>query len=67
LKLRVATCRTLPEPDVDEAPLSEALAKAGIDAAPVAWDDPSADWDAPIPTLLRSTWNYALDVGRFLS
>ena len=40
---------------------------SSFDAALVAWDDPSADWDAPIPTLLRSTWNYALDVGRFLS
>ena len=57
----------MPEVDVDEAPLAEALAAAGIDAQLVAWEDPKADWDAPIPTLLRSTWNYALDVGRFLS
>lgn len=67
MKLRIATCKTLPEVDVDEAPLAEALAKAGIEATLIAWDDPKADWDTPIPTLLRSTWNYALDVGRFLA
>jgi len=67
MKLRIATCLTLPEVDVDEAPLAEALAAAGIDAQLVAWEDPNVDWDAPIPTLLRSTWNYALDVGRFLA
>jgi glutathione synthase/RimK-type ligase-like ATP-grasp enzyme len=67
VKLRVATCRTLPEVDVDEAPLMEALAKAGIDARLTAWDDPHVDWSIPIPTIIRSTWNYALDVDAFLT
>lgn len=67
MKLRVAPCRVLPEPDVDEVPLAEALAAAGFDARWVAWDDPAADWDAPIPTILRSTWNYALHVDAFLA
>jgi glutathione synthase/RimK-type ligase-like ATP-grasp enzyme len=65
--LRIATCATLPEPDVDEAPLAEALARAGFDATLIAWDDPAADWDAPIPTILRSTWNYALAIDRFVA
>ncbi|HUS30621.1 MAG TPA: hypothetical protein VMZ53_19060 [Kofleriaceae bacterium] len=67
MKLRVATCTTLPEVDVDEAPLMSALAAANIDAELVAWDDPAADWDAPIPTIIRSTWNYALDLEAFLA
>ena len=67
MKLRIATCVTLPEVDVDAAPLAIALAAAGFDAQLVAWDDPAADWDAPIPTIVRSTWNYALDLGRFLA
>jgi glutathione synthase/RimK-type ligase-like ATP-grasp enzyme len=66
MKLRIATCTTLPEVDVDAAPLAAALAAAGIDARLVAWDDPHADWDANIPTVLRSTWNYALDLDAFL-
>ena len=67
MKLRVATCTTLPEPDVDEAPLAAALAAGGFDAQLVAWDDPRADWDTPLPTIIRSTWNYALDVEGFLA
>ncbi len=67
MKLRVATCKTLPEVDVDAAPLAAAWVAAGIDATLLAWDDPTVDWDQPIPTVLRSTWNYALDVDGFLS
>jgi glutathione synthase/RimK-type ligase-like ATP-grasp enzyme len=67
MKLRIATCKALPEVDNDEAPLSAALAAAGIEEQRLAWDDPSVDWDAPVPTLLRSTWNYALDVSAFLA
>ncbi len=65
MKLRIATCSVLPEVDVDAAPLAAALERAGFEASLVAWDDPAADWDAPVPTVLRSTWNYALDVQRF--
>jgi O-ureido-D-serine cyclo-ligase len=65
IALRVATCVQLPEPDPDEAPLAEALAAAGFAATLVGWDDPAADWDAPIPTILRSTWNYPSDIDAF--
>jgi glutathione synthase/RimK-type ligase-like ATP-grasp enzyme len=67
VKLRIATCKTLPEVDPDQEPLSRALAAAGIDAELVAWDDPTADWDASVPTLIRSTWNYALALDAFLA
>lgn len=67
IALRIATCRPLPEPDVDEAPLAAALAAGGFDARLVAWDDPAADWAAPIPTLVRSTWNYPLAIDAFLA
>lgn len=67
MKLRIATCRTLPEVDPDQEPLSRALEAAGIAAELVAWDDPTADWDAPVPTLIRSTWNYALALDAFLA
>ena len=67
MKLRIATCMQLPEPDGDAAPLAAALAAAGIDATLVAWDDPAADWDTPIPTVIRSTWNYAHALPAFLA
>ena len=66
MTIRIATCAVLPEVDVDAAPLAEALREAKIPAGLLAWDDPAAAWDAPGPTLLRSTWNYALDVRAFL-
>jgi O-ureido-D-serine cyclo-ligase len=65
IALRVATCVQLPEPDPDELPLAAALAAGGFAATLVGWDDPSADWDAPIPTILRSTWNYPLAIDAF--
>jgi len=67
VKLRIATCTTLPEVDTDQEPLSRALEAAGIDAELVAWDDPAANWGANIPTLIRSTWNYALALDAFLA
>jgi hypothetical protein len=66
VKLRVATCMQLPEADADEVGLMTALADAGIDPSLVAWDDPSADWTTPVPTILRSTWNYARKCDAFL-
>jgi hypothetical protein len=66
-RLRIATCLTLPEPDEDEAPLLAALAARGVDARMAAWDDPREDWDAPVPTVIRSTWNYIHDLPGFLA
>lgn len=65
MRLRIATCRPLPEPDVDEAPLLEALARAGIQARMAAWNDACEDWDAAVPTLLRSTWDYVHHLAAF--
>ena len=67
IALRVATCLALPEPDPDEAPLAAALAAGGFAAALLGWDDPAVDWDAPIPTILRSTWNYPLAIDAFIA
>lgn len=67
MELRIATCRPLPEPDADEAPLLASLAGRGVRARMVAWDDPAEDWDAPVPTILRSTWDYLHRVDAFLA
>jgi hypothetical protein len=65
IPLRIATCKALPEPDPDQAGLAAALAAGGFAAELCGWDDPDVDWDAPIPTVLRSTWNYPLAVDAF--
>lgn len=65
MHLRIATCRPLPEPDVDEDLLLEALARAGVQARMAAWNGTNEDWDAAVPTLLRSTWDYVHHLGAF--
>jgi glutathione synthase/RimK-type ligase-like ATP-grasp enzyme len=67
IPLRIATCKQLPEPDPDHAPLAAALAAGGFAATLCGWDDPTVDWDAPVPTILRSTWNYPLAIDAFLA
>jgi glutathione synthase/RimK-type ligase-like ATP-grasp enzyme len=57
MHLRIATCRPLPEPDDDEAPLLEALAAAGVEAEIRDWRS-DALWSPPLPTVVRSTWDY---------
>lgn len=65
-RVAVATCA---EPDIDpDQPLLLAeLAAAGVDAAAVAWDDPTADWAAYDLVVVRSTWDCAARRGEFLA
>jgi hypothetical protein len=58
LDVALASCVTLPEPDPDRPLLEAALARRGLAAATLAWDDPRADWSSARVTVLRSTWNY---------
>ena len=54
----LATSRDLPEPDADEIPTLEALARHGLRARSLAWDDPEADFGSARLTVLRATWTY---------
>ena len=67
MELRIATCRPLPEPDPDEPLLLAALAERGVRARMAAWRDRREDWDAPVPTVVRSTWDYLHHVEDFLA
>ena len=46
-------------------PLADALARANVAFDVLGWDDPAVDWSQPGPSLIRSTWNYSLDLVRF--
>jgi len=67
VELRIATCRPLPEPDADEDLLLAALAAEGVQARMADWRDPREDWDAPVATVVRSTWDYLHHVDEFLA
>ncbi len=57
MRIGVVTCRNLPEPDPDAAPLQAALEARGHVAVMTAWDDPDAPTDVDLYAV-RSTWNY---------
>lgn len=67
MRVALATCVHKPEPDPDEAPLVEALARAGLRPRVLAWDDPAAPWDAVDACVLRSTWDYPRRADEFLA
>lgn len=50
----------------DDLPLVPALARAGIDAEPAIWSDPSVDWDRFAAVVIRSCWDYHLRRDAFL-
>ncbi len=60
-----ATCKTIPEPDVDEPLVLAACEAAGISADLVAWEDTEVDWSIYSLVLPRSTWNYHLNEAAF--
>ena len=65
LDVAIASCAVLPEPDPDEAPLTEALRAVGLRVETLGWDDPAADFSRARITLVRSTWNYPEAPGSF--
>lgn len=67
IDVALASCRVLPEPDADRAPLLTSLRAAGLTVEVLAWDDPAADFASARLTLLRSTWNYSEHPADFLA
>lgn len=65
-RIALATCKELPEPDPDAAPLLEELKKLGAAAEWVAWDDPKGDLSGFNLCVIRSTWNYIHHPREFL-
>ncbi len=66
-RVAVATYASLPHLDDDGPRLLDALAAAGVDAAPAIWDDARVDWHAYDLVLLRTTWDYMLRRAAFVS
>jgi hypothetical protein len=66
-RVALVTCRALPEPDPDAAPLLDAVKAAGAEASWQAWNDPSVDWSRFHRAVIRSAWDYHLDLDGFVS
>ena len=66
MRVLLATCRELPEPDPDDRLLLDALASCGIQGRYAAWDDPRERWTDADLIVLRSTWNYYHHPAEFL-
>lgn len=67
MRVALATCMNLPEPDPDQPLLLDALAARGLTPTMMAWDDPSADWSSVRACVIRSTWNYYRAIDRFMA
>lgn len=67
MRIALATCRALPEPDVDEPMVVDALRRAGAEVELLAWDDPDAPFERADLVIVRSTWNYFERVDEFVA
>lgn len=62
----LVTCAALPEGEAGGELLLASLARNGVAASWVLWDDPSVDWAAGL-VCVRSTWDYDTRRDQFLS
>lgn len=60
-RVALATCSAFPGLEADDQLVIPALAAIGIEAVPVIWDEPFADWGGFDLVVVRDTWDY---VGR---
>ena len=66
-RIALATCEELPDLDPDDQPLVELFHKAGIEAMPAVWSDPTIQWSGFDHIIIRNTWDYTNRLGEFLS
>ena len=66
MKIALATCEELPGWEVDDAPLIAALTSQGVQVELPAWTD-EIDWDQFDITVIRTTWDYHLQIEPFLA
>lgn len=67
MTIALATCEEVSALDEEGRLLLGGLRAAGIDAEPAVWNSPAVEWDGYELVVLRSTWDYHLDPGRFVA
>ena len=58
MRIGLATSSDVPDWEVDDRPLHEALQARAVDLHHPVWDDDAVDWDAFDAVLIRTTWDY---------
>ncbi len=58
IKIALASCQNLPEWEVDDRPLWQALKQLGAQVFTPSWDDPTFDWASCTLVIPRTTWDY---------
>lgn len=66
-RVALASCRDLPQWEVDDRPLLAALRRRGVDLHRPSWDDPSFAWREMDACLIRTTWDYQERLDDFLA
>ena len=66
-RIALATSARYPDLPADERLVIPALARLGVSAAPVVWDDAGAAWSTFDAVVVRSCWDYHLKVEAFLA
>lgn len=67
MRIALATCTDLPDWEVDDRPLHEALVARGVDLFHPAWNDADFDWSQMDACLIRTTWDYYLKQDEFVT
>jgi len=65
--IALPSCANLPEWEVDDRPLHDALASRGVEIVRPAWDEAAFDWSRCDACLIRTTWDYQERLGDFLA
>ncbi len=66
-KVALVTSRAFADADADAPALASALARAGVDAETVPWDEPDWPWGGYALVVVRSTWDYVARRDEFLA
>lgn len=67
MSVALATCAEVPPEFDDDELIVESLARHGIEARFVRWDDPRAEWERFELVVIRSTWDYTHRLGEFVA
>lgn len=66
MRIALATCEELPEPDMDQGILLDCLSRRGAAPEMCVWNDETVEWAEYELCVLRTTWDYHLARDAFL-